>query len=139
MIVYSATKAQFNDDVNLNRISDIILQNLREKNISGGQLAEYNSWQNCVFCKYTVREMQWHSSYALSVRSKYLIKRRRALLAGCRRQKKRGAFLDIVRKSNDQNGFVIGDEGVAKQFKVLLLYAAKDPVTTIRQKDALQF
>ena len=46
MIVYSATKTQFNDDVNLNRISDIILQNLREKNISGGQLAEYNSWQN---------------------------------------------------------------------------------------------
>ncbi len=46
MIVYSATKAQFNDDVNLNRISDIILQNLREKNIPGGQLAEYHSWQN---------------------------------------------------------------------------------------------
>ena len=46
MIVYSATKAQFNDDVNLNRISDIILQNLREKNISGGQIAEYHSWQN---------------------------------------------------------------------------------------------
>ena len=46
MIVYSATKAQFNDDVNLNKISDIILQNLREKNVSGGQLAEYNSWQN---------------------------------------------------------------------------------------------
>lgn len=46
MIVYNATKAQFNDDVNLNRISDIILHNLREKNISGGQLAEYHSWQN---------------------------------------------------------------------------------------------
>ncbi len=46
MIVYNATKAQFNDDVNLNRISDIILENLRERNISGGQLAEYHSWQN---------------------------------------------------------------------------------------------
>ena len=46
MIVYSATKAQFNDDVNLNRISDIILQNLWEKNIAGGQMAEYHSWQN---------------------------------------------------------------------------------------------
>ena len=46
MIVYNATKAQFNDDVNLNRISDIILQNLREKHISGGQMAEYHSWQN---------------------------------------------------------------------------------------------
>ena len=46
MIVYNATKAQFNDDVNLNRISDIILHNLRERNIPGGQLAEYHSWQN---------------------------------------------------------------------------------------------
>ena len=46
MIVYNATKAQFNDDVNLNRISDIILENLRKKNIYGGQMAEYHSWQN---------------------------------------------------------------------------------------------
>ena len=46
MIVYSATKTEFNEDVNLNRISDIILQNLRDKNISGGQMAEYHSWQN---------------------------------------------------------------------------------------------
>ena len=46
MIVYSATKAQFNDDVNLNRISDIILDNLRKKNLAGGQMAEYHSWQN---------------------------------------------------------------------------------------------
>lgn len=46
MIVYSATKTQFNDDVNLNHISDIILRNLREKHISGGQAAEFHSWQN---------------------------------------------------------------------------------------------
>lgn len=46
MIVYSATKTEFNEDVNLNRISDIILQNLRDKNMSGGQMAEYHSWQN---------------------------------------------------------------------------------------------
>ena len=46
MIVYSATKTEFNEDVNLNRISDIILQNLRDRNISGGQMAEYHSWQN---------------------------------------------------------------------------------------------
>ncbi len=46
MIVYNATKSQFNDDVNFNRISDIILHNLREKKLSGGQLAEYHSWQN---------------------------------------------------------------------------------------------
>jgi len=46
MIVYSATKQQFNDDVNLNRISDIILDNLRTRHLGGGQLAEYHSWQN---------------------------------------------------------------------------------------------
>ncbi len=46
MIVYNATKAQFNDDVVFNRISDIILSNLRAKNLSGGQIAEYHSWQN---------------------------------------------------------------------------------------------
>ena len=46
MIVYSANKTQFNDDVILNRISDIILRNLREKHISGGQAAEFHAWQN---------------------------------------------------------------------------------------------
>ena len=46
MIVYSATKGKFNDDVNMNLISDIILDNLRKKNLSGGQPAEYQSWQN---------------------------------------------------------------------------------------------
>ncbi len=42
MIVYNATKAKFNDDVNFNRISDIILSNLRKKKLPGGQLAEYS-------------------------------------------------------------------------------------------------
>lgn len=46
MIVYSATKRQFNNDVVMNQISDIILYNLRAKNIPGGQAAEFHSWQN---------------------------------------------------------------------------------------------
>lgn len=46
MIVYNATKSQFNDDVRLNQISDIILNNLRERNITGGGVSEYHSWQN---------------------------------------------------------------------------------------------
>ena len=46
MIVYSGTKSQFNNDVNLNLISDKILEKLREKHLSGGQESEYQSWQN---------------------------------------------------------------------------------------------
>ena len=46
MIVYSATKAQFNQDVIMNQISDKILANLRDKNIHAGEAAEYRSWQN---------------------------------------------------------------------------------------------
>ncbi len=46
MIVYSATKEKFNNDVKTNQISGIILDSLRSKHISGGQDAEFNSWQN---------------------------------------------------------------------------------------------
>lgn len=46
MLVYTASKSQFNEDVILNQISDKILDKLREKNIHGGEKSEYNSWQN---------------------------------------------------------------------------------------------
>ena len=46
MIVYSGSKREFSEDVLLNRISDIIRDNLKAKHISGGQAAEYRSWQN---------------------------------------------------------------------------------------------
>ncbi|MBQ1810674.1 MAG: DUF2075 domain-containing protein [Erysipelotrichaceae bacterium] len=46
MIVYSATKEQFNDDVIMNRISGIILENMRSKHISGGHGSEYVAFQN---------------------------------------------------------------------------------------------
>lgn len=46
MIVYNATKSQFNSDVILNQISDKILERLKESNIHGGEDAEYRSWQN---------------------------------------------------------------------------------------------
>ena len=46
MIVYTATKAEFNNDVIMNQISDKILQKLHEANIHGGEDAEYRSWQN---------------------------------------------------------------------------------------------
>ena len=46
MIVYSATKVEFNNDVIYGNISDKILTKLRENKISGGADAEFNSWQN---------------------------------------------------------------------------------------------
>ena len=46
MIVYSATKLEFNNDVIMNQISDKILEKLHEANIHGGEDAEYRSWQN---------------------------------------------------------------------------------------------
>ena len=46
MIVYSATKTEFNNDVIMNTISDKILSKLLENNIHGGQDAEYRAWQN---------------------------------------------------------------------------------------------
>ncbi len=45
MIIYSATKQQFNNDVIMNQISDKILAQLRLKKVSGSVLAEYRSWQ----------------------------------------------------------------------------------------------
>lgn len=46
MLVYTASKQQFNEDVISNDISNKILDKLREKNISGGSPSEYRSWQN---------------------------------------------------------------------------------------------
>lgn len=46
MLVYTASKQQFNTDVIDNRISDKILEKLREKNIGGGSASEFRSWQN---------------------------------------------------------------------------------------------
>ena len=46
MIVYNATKEQFNNDVKYNLISDKILKMLQEANIHAGEDAEYRSWQN---------------------------------------------------------------------------------------------
>ena len=46
MIVYNATKEQFNNDVKFNLISDKILKMLQQANIHAGEDAEYRSWQN---------------------------------------------------------------------------------------------
>ena len=46
MIIYSATKVEFNNDVIMNSISDKILNKLLENNIHGGTDGEYRAWQN---------------------------------------------------------------------------------------------
>ena len=46
MIVYSATKSEFNNDVIMNSISDKILSKLIENNIHGGKDGKYRAWQN---------------------------------------------------------------------------------------------
>ena len=45
MIVYEALKKQFDYDVDMNMISDIILNKLRDKGVSGGADG-YMAWQN---------------------------------------------------------------------------------------------
>ena len=46
MIVYNATKKEFNKDVILNQIADKVLALVKEKNINAGGDNEYRSWQN---------------------------------------------------------------------------------------------
>lgn len=46
MLVYEALKKQFDYDVDMNMISDIILNKLRDKGLSGGADGEYMAWQN---------------------------------------------------------------------------------------------
>ena len=46
MIVYNALKSSFDRDVEINMISDIIFNKLRELGLSGGSDGEYMAWQN---------------------------------------------------------------------------------------------
>ena len=46
MIVYSSSKREFDKLVYYNEIADVILKNLRDKNVSGGSISEIHSWQN---------------------------------------------------------------------------------------------
>lgn len=46
MIIYENTLGQFKQDVILNQISDKIIQNMRDKRVSGGSFGEQRSWEN---------------------------------------------------------------------------------------------
>lgn len=46
MIVYNALKSSFDRDVEMNAISDIIFDKIRESGLTGGSDGEYMAWQN---------------------------------------------------------------------------------------------
>jgi DUF2075 family protein len=46
MIIYNKSLADFRNDVTLNMMSNILLENLRQKGLSGGSQSEVNSWNN---------------------------------------------------------------------------------------------
>ena len=46
MIIYSSSLNDFRQDVILNRMQDILLDELRRKGLSGGSASEVNSWNN---------------------------------------------------------------------------------------------
>ncbi len=95
MLVYTATKEQFNSDVVLNQISDKIFDKLREKNIHGGETAEYRSWQNSLtFMRNVLDDPQIPSDAEVAI--EYQIPR----------TSKRVDFM-ILGKDNDNNDHVV--------------------------------
>ena len=96
MIVYSATKAEFNNDVIMNSISDKVLRKLIEANINGGQDAEYRAWQNSLnFMKNVLDDKEFDDDIRVAI--EYQIPR----------TSKRVDFIIAGADSNDNNSVII--------------------------------
>ena len=96
MIVYSATKAEFNNDVIMNTISDKVLSKLLEANINGGQDAEYRAWQNSLnFMKNVLDDNEFDDDIRVAI--EYQIPR----------TSKRVDFIIAGADSNDNNSVII--------------------------------
>ena len=96
MIVYSATKAEFNNDVIMNTISDKVLSKLLETNINGGQDAEYRAWQNSLnFMKNVLDDAEFDDDIKVAI--EYQIPR----------TSKRVDFIIAGADSNDNNSVII--------------------------------
>ena len=96
MIVYSATKAEFNNDVIMNSISDKILSKLLENNIHGGLDAEYRSWQNSLnFMKNVLDDNDFNDDIRVAI--EYQIPR----------TSKRVDFIIAGADSNDKSNVII--------------------------------
>ena len=61
MIVYNRSLGDFRRDVLLNQIQDILINTLREKNISGGSPSEIHSWNNSLHFMKDVLEDSYFS------------------------------------------------------------------------------
>ena len=96
MIVYSATKAEFNNDVIMNSISDKILNKLLENNINGGKDAEYRAWQNSLnFMKNVLDDKEFDDDIRVAI--EYQIPR----------TSKRVDFIIAGADSNDKSNVII--------------------------------
>ena len=96
MIIYSATKAEFNNDVIMNSISDKILSKLLENNIHGGQDAEYRAWQNSLnFMKNVLDDKDFDDDIRVAI--EYQIPR----------TSKRVDFIIAGADSNDKSNVII--------------------------------
>ena len=96
MIVYSATKAEFNNDVIMNSISDKVLRKLIEANIHGGTEGEYRAWQNSLnFMKNVLDDKEFDDDIIVAI--EYQIPR----------TSKRVDFIIAGADSNDKSNVII--------------------------------
>lgn len=96
MIVYSATKTEFNNDVIMNSISDKILNKLLENNIHGGTDGEYRAWQNSLnFMKNVLDDDEFDDDIRVAI--EYQIPR----------TSKRVDFIIAGADKNDKNNVII--------------------------------
>lgn len=111
MVVYSATKKQFNSDVIMNVISDKILEQLRTKKISGGALAEYRSWQSSlVFMRNVIddNEIPDEAAIAIEYQIPRTSKRVDFIIAGADRNKHNNVV--VVELKQWEKAEVVADE-----------------------------
>ena len=101
MIVYSASKEQFNNDVITNIISDKILDRLHERNIHAGEPAEYRAWQNSLGFMRNVLDdaaIPGDSEVAIEYQIPLTAKRVDFIIAGLDEEKKNNAETREVEK-----------------------------------------
>lgn len=68
MIIYNDTLGRFRENVTLNRMPEILLDNLRKKGLSGGSPSEVNSWNNSLqFMKNALEDNYFESDCQVAI------------------------------------------------------------------------